>query len=100
MSVDVILDLLVGEDSQSKYRVHWGDSVVPRHRGIDQLAHYSSAGSSDCGTSSLIDLATPGVRAMSPRRSSSITIRWTVGGVTSKKPCMSASAGALRFSFM
>jgi hypothetical protein len=36
---------------------------------------------------------------MSPFASSSFTIRWTVGGVTSKKRCISASAGGRRSIF-
>jgi hypothetical protein len=36
-----------------------------------------------------------GIRVMSARRSSSLIMLWTLGGVTAKKRCMSASAGDL-----
>ena len=35
---------------------------------------------------------------MSPRRSSSMIMLWTLGGVTPKKRCMSASAGGCRLT--
>src|SRR5260221_14492431 len=41
-------------------------------------------------------LACRGVRRISRNFSSSTTIRWTEGGVTPKKACMSASAGGGR----
>lgn len=43
--------------------------------------------------------AVRGVRWISPLLSSSLIIRWTDGGVTSKKRCMSASAGGRLWIF-
>ena len=51
------------------------------------------AGSWSAGTSSSIERAWRGMRRISPRRSSSMIIWCTVGGVTQKKRWMSASAG-------
>ena len=75
--------------------------LVPHHRGLDRLVRaHRSRGMSSGETSSSMLRAVRGVRRMSPRVSSCLTIRWTDGGVTSKKRCMSASAGGRLWIFV
>ena len=61
---------------------------------------YSNIGNSSWEMSNLIDLAIPGFLSINPARSRDIIIWCTVGGVTSKKRCISASAGARPFIFV
>ena len=55
-----------------------------------------SAGSSSADISNLIVRGCRGARVISPLRSSPMIMLCTLGGVTRKKRCMSASAGGLR----
>ena len=69
-------------------------ALVLGRRGFDRLSWtHSSAGICAAGTTMRMVLAFRGVRLMRPFFSNSTTIRWTLGGVTPKKRCMSASAG-------
>ena len=75
--------------------------LVPRHRDLDRLhRHYSISGKRARGTRTRRLRGAPGVLLMSPRLSSSTTMRWTEGGARPKNRAMSVSAGDCRFTFV